>query len=97
MQKSILSALVAGGVLLAGLPALADPAQDSSTATVAPSQSDNDPDRIVCRAPESVTGTRIPGHRICHTQQQWDELQKQAEQDLMQRQNMGEQSGTPGK
>jgi hypothetical protein len=53
---------------------------DDTTPTTAPAASPaNDPDQIVCRKGEPITGTRLPGRAICHTQRDWDQIQRDSQ------------------
>jgi hypothetical protein len=55
-------------------------ADDTTPATApAASASGNDPDQIVCRKGEPITGTRLPGRAICHTQRDWDQIQRDSQ------------------
>jgi hypothetical protein len=47
------------------------------TAQIAPA---DDPNEIICHQGEPVTGSRIPGARICRTRKQWDDRQRDAAQ-----------------
>jgi len=38
-------------------------------------------DRIICKE-VVVTGSLLPGPRICHTKAEWDDIQRQSELDL---------------
>lgn len=70
MRMSHILVISATSLLMAGMSALAQDAQQ------APANSD--PDQIVCRDGDAVTGTRIRGARICHTQREWDDIRRQA-------------------
>jgi hypothetical protein len=41
----------------------------------------NKSDRIICKE-VVVTGSLLPGPRICHTKAEWDDIQRQSELDL---------------
>lgn len=41
----------------------------------------DDPKHVICKS-ELETGSLLPGPRICHTKAQWDEIARQAQQDL---------------
>jgi hypothetical protein len=53
----------------------AQPAADAHNGAVASSKpAKPDPqDRVVCRQ-EEETGSRLGGHRICHTNREWDQI-----------------------
>lgn len=94
MRKVRLLALSIAGVLALPVLAAADPAGTGTTA--ASSSTASDPDQIVCRAGEPTTGTRIPGSRVCHTQREWDELQRQSQEALERMQSNGLMNSPPG-
>ncbi len=50
--------------------------------------SDNPGSRIVCKEVE-VTGSLLPGPRICRTKAEWDEIQRQSEATLRDVQDNG--------
>jgi hypothetical protein len=69
--------------------AIADPTGSSATTS-------NDPkSRIVCKEVQ-VTGSLLPGPRICHTKAEWDEIQRQSEATLREVQDNGANT-IPGK
>ncbi|HEY5238171.1 MAG TPA: hypothetical protein VIJ62_07305 [Rhizomicrobium sp.] len=72
MKKSVL--LLAALVICAPTLSFAD---DTTPAT-APA-SGNDPDQIVCRKGEPITGTRLPGRTVCHTQRDWDQIERDSQ------------------
>jgi hypothetical protein len=45
-----------------------------------------DPNEIVCRAGQPVTGSLLPGPRVCHTRQEWDDMQRQTQDGVSQMQ-----------
>ena len=49
----------------------ASPAADQDDAPAKP-KPQSDPNQVVCKA-EQVTGSRLGGHRICHTRAEWDQ------------------------
>ena len=62
-------AIIAAAVLLAG-PALAQ---------TAPQTTQDDPNEIICRSGEPVTGSHLPGPRECHTRKEWNDMQRQTQ------------------
>jgi hypothetical protein len=70
--------------------AYADPSSPDATATAASAQAPaSDPDEIVCRANQVMTGTRIPSGRICHTRREWDKMQEESKMMVQQQQATG--------
>jgi hypothetical protein len=89
------SALMIASVLAVGmLPAVAfaDPAQSGDASQA----STTNPDQIVCRATPPPTGSRLGGGRECHTQRDWDQMQKDARRALEEKQMLGLQGSPPG-
>jgi hypothetical protein len=39
----------------------------------------SDLDKVVCRAGEPITGSRLPGPRVCHTQREWNDIRQQSQ------------------
>jgi hypothetical protein len=73
-------------------------AQDSGTTVIVPSvvrpSADPTPqtvenEKLVCRAPRPMMGTRFPGPRICKTQRQWDAEHYEAKEDIEKNQDRG--------
>lgn len=60
---------------------------DDATTRTKPSDADKS-NRIICKE-MMVTGTLLPGPRICHTKAEWDEIQRQAEEELREVQDNG--------
>jgi len=67
------SALLLAAFVLS-VPALAF-ADDATPAAA----SDSDQDKIVCRKGEPITGSRLPGPTVCHTQREWDQMRRDAQ------------------
>ncbi len=65
-------AFIAAAFLLAG-PALAQTTQQTTQ---------EDPNEIICRTGEPVTGSHLPGSRECHTRKEWDDMQRQTQDDI---------------
>ncbi|HEY2010434.1 MAG TPA: M56 family metallopeptidase [Rhizomicrobium sp.] len=42
-------------------------------------QGNGDPDRVTCRVPEALPGSRLPGPRICQTNREWASLRARHE------------------
>ncbi len=77
MRYSVLAATVGAALCISPLLAWAQ----SSTATTTNTPA-NDPNRIVCKSGPPPTGTRLPGARVCKTQQQWDQERQDAQDEL---------------
>ena len=80
------------------LPVTASFAQDSHTTVIVPSvvpaQADPTPEtvaneKMVCKAPRPMMGTRFNGPRICKTQRQWNAGHYEAKEDLEKMQDRG--------
>jgi hypothetical protein len=61
--------------------------EDTTPSSGAPSLSStsgtpDDPNEIVCRRGEPVTGSRFPAKSVCHTRQQWKDMQQQSRDEL---------------
>lgn len=72
---------LAAGALLAASAAVADPAPAQSGAPAAGQQGAGKPDpadRVICHQ-EEATGTRLGGHRVCHTKREWDQIAHDAQ------------------
>lgn len=65
-----------------------------SLSTAAPSA--EDPNAIVCRRGQPVTGSRFPGPSQCRTRAEWDHLRQQSRDETMQQQNLGDMTQKPG-
>ncbi|MBU6444864.1 MAG: hypothetical protein KGR48_13245 [Alphaproteobacteria bacterium] len=79
MRLSVRAAAV--GAALCILPQLAW-AQATATTTTTTNTPAHDPNRIVCKSGPPPTGTRLPGARVCKTQQQWDQERQDAQDEL---------------
>ena len=55
-----------------------------------------DPDKTVCRTMDPATGSRLGARRECHTQAQWDAMQRQNQQEIQRAQSNGMTSAIPG-
>lgn len=102
MRKLVMPVCLGTGLLLAALPAIADPASVSPVPSTPPTTASNttdsstpDPDEIVCRAGEPPMGSHIPGPRICHTRRDWDAMRKQNQEDVERMQQTGLTGGRP--
>lgn len=56
----------------------------------------SDSDRIICKAGTAPTGSRLPGPRECHTKRVWDDIQRQSQDALQDKQNRGLQINKQG-
>lgn len=91
MRLSVFTIIALAGLAVSSSHVLAEPPGSPEA-----SASENDLDRVVCKKGKAPTGTRFPGPRECHTQRQWDEIQRQSREELTRVQNQGLQSGRPG-
>jgi len=96
MRVSVLLAVAAGSLLLSSFPAMADPAAAPAAPAATADTNSSDADRISCRTGAAPTGTRIGATRVCHTQREWDDIQRQSQLQLMKIQQQGLQGGAPG-
>jgi hypothetical protein len=80
------------------LPVSASFAQDSKTTVIVPSavpmqanptQQTVEAEKMICRAPRPMMGTRFLGPRICKTQRQWDAERHDAKDDIEKLQDRG--------
>ena len=86
-MRLLKASLASAALLLSLSPALADP---DTTATPQP-----DPgSRVICKEVE-VTGSLLPGPRICHTKAEWDQISHDSQQNLRDVQDNGTNM-TPG-
>jgi hypothetical protein len=80
-MRLLKASLASAALLLSLSPALADP---DTTATPQP-----DPgSRVICKEVE-VTGSLLPGPRICHTKAEWDQISHDSQQNLRDVQDNG--------
>jgi hypothetical protein len=83
LRPTILVAAVAlsGALGFAATAFAADDAPPPKTSAAGPHADDgrkkDDPDRIICKSPD-VTGSRLPGKKICHTKREWDDISEEA-------------------
>jgi hypothetical protein len=89
-------------ILVIGLAAVPAAAQDTQTTTTQqpaasqPAPQQPDPDEIICRAGQPVTGSHLPGPRVCRTRAQWDQLQRDTQATIERAQMMGLQENSGG-
>ena len=80
-MRILKAGLATASLLLFVSPALADP---DTTSTPQP-----DPNsRVICKEVE-VTGSLLPGPRICHTKAEWDQISHDSQQNLRDVQDNG--------
>ncbi|MGD0192827.1 MAG: hypothetical protein ABSD74_18975 [Rhizomicrobium sp.] len=89
MRNSAFLLVTSAAMLLFSSVAYADPA---ATSAAPAATSTSNPDEVVCRNNPPPTGSRLGGGRECHTQREWDQRQKDAQQATM----MGEMKGLAG-
>lgn len=94
MRKFALLLVSTAGLMVLGGVARAEGSQASPDAVqVVPA---GDPDKLVCKSLAPPTGTRLGSRRECKTQREWDDIQRQARQQVEQQQSNGFKSGIPG-
>ena len=76
-------------VLASTAPTMAEvtagqPPADSSAQSKKPKQTDLD--QVVCRY-EEVTGSRLGGHKVCHTRREWEQISADARDSTAQHQS----------
>lgn len=75
--------LFSSAVVLAPVLATAQttppPTAPTSPMAAATNNSGTNPDEIVCKNQPPATGSRLGGGRECHTQREWDQRQKDAQ------------------
>jgi len=95
-MKPIIGLLVFSAVFI--LPVTASFAQDNKTTVIVPSitpaTADASPEtlaneKMVCKAPRPMMGTRFLGPRICKTQRQWNAEHYEAKEALEKNQSRG--------
>jgi hypothetical protein len=74
--------------MIAATAALADDA-------TAPEAS-SDPNKVVCKTLEPPTGSRLGARRQCLTQQQWDQMRKQAQENVNRLEMKGHEANVGG-
>ncbi|MBN9567138.1 MAG: hypothetical protein J0H79_05985 [Alphaproteobacteria bacterium] len=73
MRRSLLTLAFSSMLLMPVVAMAADDApQPAPTST-------SDLDKVVCRAGEPITGSRLPGPRVCHTQREWNDIRQQSQ------------------
>jgi len=88
MPSKVAALLLCAACLLAAPYAAS--AGDSQSAQTPKSASTDNGDKIVCKS-EEVTGSRIPGRKICHTQRDWDDMTAAARRNTQDSQDRGDQ------
>lgn len=77
-SSGLLPAAVIGSLIAYGSwGALAQTAPNPQTTPAAPAQSSKpkaDPEQVVICKYEEATGTRLGGHKICHTRAEWRQM-----------------------
>ena len=84
-----------------GMPAFSLADEQQATGTTATTQAPasapaSDPDQIICKSQAAPTGSRLGGHRECHTQKEWDAQQQDSRKNLEDAQTRGLQGGMSG-
>ena len=87
-MRLLKAGLATASLLLFVSPALADP---DTTSTPQPDANS----RVICKEVE-VTGSLLPGPRICHTKAEWDDMTRKARDATNENQMRGMQGGAPG-
>jgi hypothetical protein len=86
MYKLTLAAVAACALIAGSSIAFAD--TPNGNGTTAPT----DPNEMICKKGEAVTGSRFPGPPICHTRLEWQQEQSNANESLQGMQNRIEQN-----
>ena len=63
-----------------------DPTVNTAQQPVVP---DPEGDKVVCRKEEAATGTRIGSRKICKTQREWDQIERESQQAVQRAQDAG--------
>jgi len=71
-------------------------ADTTGAQSATPAATDPDADKVVCRSMDPPTGSRLGARRECHTQREWDQMQRQNQQEIQRAQSMGMTSAIPG-
>lgn len=77
----------------AAAPAGPSTAPQSMSSTAAPV---DDPNTVICHKGERITGSMFYGPSICHTRREWDDIHRQASDQLMKTQTTGGAGNAPG-
>jgi hypothetical protein len=81
MAAMVVSAMIGGATL-----ASADPAASTDpNATNASPQLDKN--EMICKRGEITTGSRFPGPPICHTRMEWEQIRRDDQEAMTNRQN----------
>ncbi|MGD0866647.1 MAG: hypothetical protein ABSA49_13930 [Rhizomicrobium sp.] len=75
---------------------MADPTPAPAAPAATADTSSSDADRISCRTGAAPTGSRIGTTRVCHTQREWDDIQRQNQLEIMKAQQQGLTGAAPG-
>ncbi len=67
----------AAGSALAATDTVAATAPATQPATLRAAQNDHDPNQLICKH-EEVIGTRLGGHKTCHTRAGWEAIARDA-------------------
>lgn len=81
--------MVAGAIAILILAAQSGPGSGNSNNRPA-----EDPDQVICRAPQTILGSRIAQRRICKTRSEWRAFEEDRAQLRRDLQNSGRQPGS---
>jgi hypothetical protein len=101
MRYALLGLAASAAFVLSLASASAQLDSSSGTTSAAPASADavstsnGDPNKLVCKR-LGETGTRLGSKRICQTQAEWDEQERQNKLNLTHEQNRGNLFSTPG-
>jgi hypothetical protein len=95
MNKAIVVAAAVGAMMMSSAIAFAQQATPPAVQPQAQAPAD-DPNEMICRAGEPVTGSRFPGPRQCHTRKEWDQIRRDSQEALFHQQMMRACGGSGG-
>lgn len=96
MRKPCLLLISVSGLMLWGVGAMADPVQTAPTTQAVPAAPAADSNKMVCKSESPPTGTRLGNRRICRTQGEWDDIQRQQQQMTSKMEIKGHMGGPNG-
>jgi len=76
---------------IAMLALAAQPGQGSGNSNSRPAE---DPDQVICRAPQVILGSRVATRRVCKTRSEWRAFEEDRAQLRRDLQNSGRQPGS---
>ena len=93
----LFAAAAAFAICAAQASAATQAAQPASTVSPGAANMDkaHDPNRIICRYEEEI-GTRLGGHKTCHTWAEWEAIARTSSEALSSAQIMADHMNPPG-